>query len=707
MNNRLYSFVVLFLLMYAGLSCSSVKAQGNQYSKANSIIVVNNVVSAKTITLGKNSTLKFQGGKFSNCHIQGNNTTVICSGEKVVFDNCTFSGTFINSTLKATNFGCKPDMTSRNIVWKSNDGKKVNTKQRQGSNNKKALESIAQFCSSSSKISLNFNGAFFTPVVDNLPNRSEGTGNFLTIKEADALTLRGGTLIQGFYLVNCSNVHLTDISFVGFHEVHDFPTLYYQKSSFTNTKGAFYQSIKKGGFTTKNTANIVNNQYQALGIAGANTIQLVTEKGGLSQNILIENCNFEMRTAGICVGHNKMKCDVRNVVIRNCEFSHMYFQPLGFTGAARVTVDSIRSDYCLQGVDVDRWVSHLTVKNSTFLNCYVGPKLEPTLKSTSDTENSFDYCFDNCYFQINERIKYVDLNHYLFLTGQTADYDKFVIKNSTFDVRCNSMQVGGFISRHSQLELDNITVNLDCSTNQENYDVPRLFNTAGTILFEANYVPKINLNNVRFNINGTRIGYIASPAGAKYELNLNNVTMAGNATCVYPAFSSLSKLTMTGTVLDIEFKNSLIEKIPTVILNNITCQAIKDMVYNNGALNEDLSVSIRNSNITSKGRFLNFVQAQKANVDVQSNVISCSSIVHFADDPKNLSLNITGNDATVTGNEVFTGVANAKKTFVPSCVSVTRNTFKAKTNISLYGNGASSSARKVFSNSSNSIVQIP
>lgn len=700
---RLFTFVSCFALMALGMGCASINAQNNnQYSKANASIIVNNVVNSQTISLGKNTTLHIQGGKFRNCHIKGSNTTVNCNTEQVVFENCTFSGTFSNSSLKATNFGCKSDMSTRAIVWSSKDGKRVKTKQRHGSDNKKSLESLAQFCSNSSNISIDFNGAFFTPIVDNIAGRPEGKGNILTIKSANALTLRGGTLIQGFYFVNCSKVRMSDISFVGYHEIHDFPTLYYKAASFSNPKGTFYQAIKSGKYSVKNTGNIVGDQYQALGIAGANTIQFVTEKGSVSKDILIENCNFEMRTAGICVGHNNFRCDVRDVVIRNCNFSHMYFQPLGFTGATRVTVDNVHSDYCLQGVDIDRWVSQLVVKNSTFLNCYNGPKQELTLKMKSDTENSYDICFDNCHIQINERIKYVDLAHYIFTTGQTTEHDKFVIKNCTFDIDCNMMPVGGFNNRNSQLELNNITINLHSSTNHDKYDVARLFNTAGTLLFGANYTPRISLKNVKINVDGTRLAYIASPAGQRFALDLNNVAISGNGSCVYPAFSNLSELSMNGTTIGIDCKSSLIEKTPHVSLDYVKCSHIGGMVYNNGGIDEAL-VSIRNSELNCQSNFLNLIQAKRAQVDIQSNKLTCQSLVNLADDPTNLSLNVKANIAKVTGNVVFSGVAKAKKSFVPEHVVVTGNTFNASSRSTLFDNTVSSNARRVFSQGSNTI----
>ena len=704
MNYRIPYYLVMLLVMLLGLGHSSICAKSNyQFDKVNSVTTVTKAVNSQTIKLGRNSTLKIKGGKFRNCRIQGNNTTIEYNGDQVVFENCTFTGSFINSSLKATNFGCKSDMTTRDIVWKSKDGKKVKTKQRQGFNNKTALESIAQFCTGSTNVSIEFNGAFFTPVIDNVPGRSEGTGNYLVIKSANGITMSGGTLIQGIYFVNCSNVHLSNISFVGLHEVHDFPPLFYQKTSFTNTKGEFYQDIKKDGFTLQNTANVVNDQYQSLGIAGASSLKFYTENGGQSKNILVEGCKFKMRNGGIGTGQKSARCNISDVVIRDCEFSHIYFQSLGLTSVSRITVDNVRSDYCLQGVDIDRWVNHLTVKNSTFLNCYTGPKQQLVLKNKSDNVDSYDNCFDNCYIQITDRIKFVDLVPYIFLVGQGDIGKSFTIKNCTFDIHSTSMPVEGFICRNSILDLENVTVNLYCSTKREKSDIPRLFNTGGSLMLGANYTPQINLNNVRFNITGGRIGYIASPAGPKYELNLNNVIISGKASCVYPAFANLSKLTMSGTTIDIECKSSLIDKIPSVKLNNTRCLNVKGMVYNSGGLKDDLSVSFHDSEFNCKGRFLNLYQAQKAQVDIQNNKVSCGTMVNFSDDPANLSLKLLNNSVNVSGNEVFSGVAKAKRSFVPSRVTVTGNTFNARSRASLYDNAASSSARSVFSKGSNSI----
>lgn len=690
--------LLIILSIMLTMSCSATNPQNSaQYAASNAVITMNKTVTNQTINFGRNTTISFQGGRFKNCHLQGNNTSITVTDDGVAFENCTFSGTFINSQLKATNFGCNPDMQSVPYIWKSKNGDKVKTKIRQGTNNKKSLESIAQFCTRSKNVSIEFNGAFFTPVIDNIPGKSEGTSNYLTIKNAERLSLQGGTLIQGFYFYNCSDLHVYGINFVGLHEVHDFPTIYSSAASLTDVKNSYYSAAKAQGLTINNTANITADQYVRLGLAGTSTIRLISEKGGKSKNVQIDNCNFEMRTGGIGMGLSSERSNIQNVAITNCKFSHIYFQPLGFSSVSGVTVDNIQADYCLQPFGLGRWANNVKVKNSKFYNCVYGPKQQLDIKQTKDTTDCFSNMIDNCYIQINDRLNYVDTEHYVLLVGQAGPNAAFTVKNSVFDLKSNKRSQG-VLCRAAALILENVTINLECSSNAEKSDVPRIFNTGAKLLLSANYKPHIILNNVVVNTKNTRIGYIASPAGPAFDLSMNDSKIIGNCICTYPAFSGLNKLAMSNVNVGVRCQSTFIEKVPSVSLNSVKCLNIGNMCYNSAGLSDALFVNIQNSELASKGRFLNLYDTQSANVNILGCKINCSTFVRLTKDPRSMSMNISGNVVMATANEVFTGVEKATQSFAPGKVKINGNQFSSSASASLYNRNANSNVRKVFSN---------
>lgn len=699
--------IVLMCLVMAA-SCMVSQAQNiSSMTKANSTVTVDRLVSNQTINLGQGTRLKIlSGGGFKNCKLVGNNSVVEVNGNAVAFDNCTFSGSFVNSALKATHFGCKPDMISKPFVWRAKDGKKVNTKIRQGTNNKKALGSLAQFCSGSKNVTIELNGAFFTPVVDNTKQKSEGTSNYLTVKNATALTIHGGTIIQGIYFYNCSKIHVHDVNFVGLHEVHDFPRLFTKTSSFTDVKSSYYEKLRSKGYTQENTSNIVADQYCSLGIGGS-SMRFIAQDGIVSEDILVENCRFEMRSEGIGTGLKNKRGNINNAVIRNCDFSHIYFQPVGFSGISNVLVDNVKIDYCLQPFSMGRWANRVKVQNSKCYNCFTGPKQELDIRSVEDTEYSYGNTVDNCYIQINDKVEYIDLDGFIFLAGQAKKGDFYTIRNTVFDIQKTS-PMGGFLCRSYGLKLENVNINITYHSQQEKYDMSRLFNTGGGLVFDANYVPHIMLDNVKINAN-TRFAYLANNTGVQFDLSLNNVTLSGNAICVYPVFSGLNRLNINSSTMDITCQSTLIERTPRVSINNLTCTSVGSMVFNSSGIKDDIHVTIANSTIKSKGAMLNMSQTAKSIVKVTGCTVQCGSMVSFTAEPQSLSMSLSNNAVNNTGSAVFAGLDKAKNVFKPQNVSVTGNIFTASKATNLYDKAATNNVRKVFatSNKVSGAVRVP
>ena len=232
-----------------------------------------------------------------------------------MFENCSFNGTFCNSSLVATNFGCSDNLTKKAFKWSFGDGAGRTSANiykyvaANSINNKKGLDMIAQFCSGSSGVSINFNGKFYTPVADF--DGIKGT-NVMVIKNASKLNLSGGTLVQGLVFYNCSDVTINSMNFVGQHTIHDFPIVYATAKDDFSKAGA--------GLSTRNCYNIVANQFGACGLAPEG-IYIKVDQGKESRNFLIENCGFEMRANGVITGVKGRTNNIHHVTVKDCKFS--------------------------------------------------------------------------------------------------------------------------------------------------------------------------------------------------------------------------------------------------------------------------------------------------------------------------------------------------------------------------------------------------
>ena len=161
-------------------------------------------------------------------------------------------------------------------------GKKQTVKARTGTDNEGVWKNVAAFLSNSKGVDFEFNGSFYS-----------SASSSMYIHDATNLSLHGGTLIKGIDIVDCVGVFINDMRFVGFHEVHDFPTIY-----------GFPNEIKKGvtrngnKYTVDNAFNGPVDKLVSCGIAGNSIKAFRKDASAKCENINIRNCHAEMRQDG-------------------------------------------------------------------------------------------------------------------------------------------------------------------------------------------------------------------------------------------------------------------------------------------------------------------------------------------------------------------------------------------------------------------------
>lgn len=185
-----------------------------------------------SLIIGTGSTIVFHGvGKFVGAAIQGTNIQFIPDGDNVCFGaGCTFDDLAPRSSwLRATNFGAVPDMVvGIPHSWTFKD-LTCDIQERSGTNNLSVWTMIGHFIDNSIDIKLEFNGEFYSR---NEAYFDYASNNDLNISCATNLELFGGATLFYLHLLDCNHVFVHHMSFVGFHLVHDFPTVCPNKSSF-------------------------------------------------------------------------------------------------------------------------------------------------------------------------------------------------------------------------------------------------------------------------------------------------------------------------------------------------------------------------------------------------------------------------------------------------------------------------------------------
>lgn len=618
-------FKFLFLaLLFVVVGCNTAQqANAVSFSKPNGTYYITSRVDGE-VNVGDNSTLVFSGkGYLNNAKVKGRNIKVVANGSNRIFLNCDFAdATFVSSELKATNFGMKSDMSDRSYNY-TLKGIRYKTRHRYGTDNTQGFRSMAQFLTNSKNVKVNFNGNFYS-----------GTKTtYVKINGATGLELCGpGTIVMGIALVDCSNCSIHDLNFVGQHTVHDFPPVH---------GGSTWPTINGVTYSRENTYNVVADGDSVCGL-GADAIQILPTKTDaiLNRNFNIQRIHFEMRRNGLAAGTRSDKLIVRDVNMSDCTFDHIYFQPVGLhiTGGK---VNNVRGQYCLQGVDMSAGTNNVTVTNSTFNDCAMGPKQESTAALKAMSHHNV---IDGCTFGINEKYFIVGAAQYILNVAEGPDGDTFTVRNTTFNINKNRV-LSSVMTRAYRTVLENVTINVNVKLDKNStskYSMNQMFAVYGATAFE----PKLELNNVTVNLaRGTTLSVLATP-GLKipFHLTAKGLTVNGDAN-MDTYFDNMAMVDCQNCALNMS-SSTVASRVTNLKVNRTSVAKTHNFVLNNAA---NAKVSVTNSNV------------------IANTMVNCKEM------PADLTL--SGNNVTITGTQAITGVqagsVNANK------FKVSGNTFKS------------------------------
>lgn len=615
----IYFFAISFFSCNVVQQANAVTVTNNKsVTNGNTAVTVTDESSVVNITtpitgnyhVKDNSTLVFsKNGLLKNATITGKNIKVVPDGDRTIFSNCNFANaTFASSSLKATNFGLRDDMKSRpyNYTFK---GLNIKTNERFGTDNTAALLMLAQFLSNSNDIKISFNGSFY----------SSPRTMFVNINGAKNLDISGnGTLVMGLRLVDCTSCTVHDMNFVGFHTIHDFPPIYYKAPV----------AVNGTNYTTTNSYNCVADGLVACGL-GDDAIKIIATKPNdksINHDFKVERCHFEMRQDGLAVGTRSDKLIVRDVVMDDCTFDHIYFQPVALhvTGAK---INNIRGSYCLQGLDISTTSNNVTATNSSFDNCCFGPKQESMEQFRAMSHHNV---IDGCTFTITDRYMMLDATQYILNVSEGPWGDTFTVRNSVFNIKKNR-PIASVMTRASRTLLDNVTINVDISLDHRNdskYAMIEMFSVFG----EPAFTPQLELNNVKINISqGTSVYNIVAPhSKSKFNIKANQLTVNG-AGKIDNYFENVTSVDAQQCSFNIASKS-----IATAVLNFTAenCKATAGTVNFINTSIQDAVISVTNSDIKAQS------------------LVNCKVAPH--------QLTLKNNNLSMPANKVVTGVSASK-----------------------------------------------
>lgn len=620
-------FLHIALMLVVATSLMSCAAQNpNSLRQANRTYTIAKTIKGGTVQVGDGSTLVFQkGGKIVNATITGRNIKIVPNGTNVAFENCDFANaTIVNSQLYATNLGFVPNMTSKPYSY-TFKGMRINTRKCQGSDNTAAWKQLSQFLSGSNGVTLAFNGNFYS---------GEAT-KFVYLRDANNLEISGGTMIMGLRLMNCNNVSIHDMKWVGFEGVHDFPPIYTKEELVLN-------NIK---YNKNNAFRLKDDKIAAMGIAEDAIRIEIDSDNKRSGNITVQRCHFEMRQNGLCVGLRSDKRIVRNVKCLDCTASHIIYQPVGFH-ASDCQVNNMVAEYCLQGVDISACSNNITVTNSRFTRCATGPKQQTTEEFMSMTYNNV---IDNCYFGINDDYFLLDGSNFILNVSEGAKGDTFTVRNTTFDIKRNR-PIGTIRNRTGKVVMENVTVNIDSklpTNSTEKWSSLDVFSIYGA----TSQTPQYDLNNVTINLeSGTKVNSLCLPHVKNKDMTFKatNLTVTGKGTIV----------NYFNGIKDVKIVNSSLALPSTTVAKGVS------------------NIEATGCNIaTTKCVFVS--DNSNATLKLKNNTIASEKIVDFKTTPKLVEMQ--GNNIDLKGGEAFAGNANLNnKNFKVSGNSFTRKSASAK-----------------------------
>ncbi|MBR5030242.1 MAG: hypothetical protein IKX63_03965 [Muribaculaceae bacterium] len=624
---RLLNTALTLILAMTMIGCTAQNV--NTLRQPNRTHTISKTIKGGTIAVGDGSTLVFQkGGKIMNATITGRNIKIVPYGNNVAFENCNFTNaTIVNSQLQATNLGLVANMTSKPYSY-TYKGIRVSTTKNQGTDNTRAWQQLAQFLSNSSGVKITFKGNFY----------SGENVKFVKITDARNMELSGGSVIMQLTLMNCNNVSVHDMKFVGYQGTHDFPPIF--------TKGDLtFNGVR---YNTSNAFLLKTDRIASMGVAGDGIRIEIDNDNKRSENITVQRCHFEMRQNGMIVGVRSDKRIVRNVKCLDCTASHIIYQPVGFH-ASDCQVNNMVAKYCLQGVDISTCSNNITVTNSRFTSCACGPKQESTQEFRSMTHTNV---IDGCYFGINDDYMLLDGSQYILNVSEGAKGDVFNVRNTTFDVKKDRL-FGSIRSRTDKVVLENVIINIDNRLNARSdskWSMSEMFAIFGA----TDFAPKFELNNVNINLaSGTKINTMCAPHsnGKVMNVKATGLKVNGNGT-IDTYFNTVNSVEMNGCTLAVP-SATVAKSVNTMDATGCDIENTKCLFVND------------NSNATLR---------------LKSNTIKSEKVVDFKATPK--LMEIQGNNIEMTGGEAFAGAdSNAKlstKNFKVSGNSFTRKAANAK-----------------------------
>ena len=430
------------------------------------------------VEIPANSILKFEGGCIKDSGrideynnrvygtLVGNNTKVEVDGTYTIFDNISFSGTFRDSNLYATNFGAIGNMESvrkyltfKNLVDETiyertrlvNGAEELNYNMAPGteSHDYTAFKKLCQFLSGSSNIHITLNGEFYVARLKNNGLDYEAY-NSIGIVNANNLTIEGGTTTAAWQFRDCDNVLLCNTNYVGFHEKHIFPFIatdidgtYTDGSSVKNYSDMCVRYISIDGV-------VVNNSKFGLaeGISFLPTKSLTVDNldtFDYPEGFTMRNCHVEMRGNGIVLGQSIKASSsapidgllaVKNCRVESCDFDHIKIQALSLHGVNTAKIDNCSINYCSCPTDIGTGCTNVTIENIVANHCAIGIKEAMLLvggkvfPSGSNIISNYSLTIDDVYPY--KRVPGDDY-YILRLIGDSSS-SAFKIENSTFIV---------------------------------------------------------------------------------------------------------------------------------------------------------------------------------------------------------------------------------------------------------------------------------
>ena len=636
---RILHIALMLVVAASMMSCAAQNA--NALRQPNATHYITRSLNGGTIVVGDGSTLVFQGGaKIMNATITGRNVKIVPDGDNVAFENCNFTNLSVtNSQLCATNLGLVANMTSRPHSY-TYKGKRIGTTRNQGTDNTRAFQQLAQLLSGSGGVTMTFNGSFFTG--ENVP--------IVFIRDARNLEIAGGTIIMGLRLLNCNNVNVHDMRWVGYEGAHDFVPIY--------TKGDItFNGVR---YNSSNAHLLRTDRLSSMGIADDALNIQIDDDNKRSENITVQRCHFEMRQNGLAVGVRSSKRIVRNVKCLDCTASHIVYQPAGFH-ASNCVVNNMVAEYSLQGVDISTCSNNITVTNSRFTRCATGPKQETTQEFKNMTYNNV---IDGCYFGINDDYLLLDGSQYILNVSEGARGDVFTVSNTTFDVKKNR-NFGSVKNRTSKVVLNNVTFNIDDKLHPASNDKSSLTEVF-SVFGSTSFAPQYELNNVRINLaGGTNVSALCSPHVNNKDMSFKaaNLTVAGSGTIVN-YFNVVKDVTLTNCNLALP-STHVAKGVSRIEATGCHMARTKCLFVSD------------NSNATLK---------------LTNNTIASEKIVDFKATPRLVEMK--GNNIDLNGDEAFAGNANLNN----NNFKVTGNNFNRKSSRAKLMPAGSKSAKLLNNN---------